>query len=295
MNDQDKKEKAKEEKRISISEEENKVKECPHCHTVNESDARFCAECGYDFAGARRCPKCGAKIVSPNADICEECGEWLLEGKCKFCYADIEEGQTYCPECGNPVAGIVCPQCGRLSYFDFCKYCNIPLTATAKKMQEEIKNNPAEQELLNLLESYTPVKSKGISPDEDELLKMKEYIEKVNKKEKKKKVSTPLFSEKQKENIKALDQKANDEIQRREEEKRRREEEQRKQEEEQKKLQLLLTQMRNVKFTTNQDARRYFSVRRPRGAKGWLCNCCSVLHDSPSDCGDPSQGGTWII
>jgi len=289
------KEKKEEKKKYYPSEEEKEGKECPNCGTINKLDARFCEECGYDFSGERHCPKCGAK-VSPNADICETCGEWLLEGKCKFCYADIEEGATYCSECGNPVAGIVCPQCGKLSYFDFCKNCNIPLTSAAKKMTEDIKNDPKEQELLNLLESYIPEEVKEVSSEKEELLKMKAYIEKVNKKVKKKKTFTPLFSEKQKKNIKEIDKMADKEIKRQEEEKRRQEEERiRIEEEKRKKLEELLNQMQNRKFSSNQDARRYYSSHRPKNPRGWQCNFSGMIHDCPEECADPWQGGHWLI
>lgn len=271
-------EKSKEEKKKIPAEEKKEGKECPNCHSINETDAKFCAECGYDFTGGGRCPKCGAKIISPNADICEVCGEWLLEGKCKFCYADLEEGVTFCAECGNPVAGIVCPQCGKLSYFDFCKYCNTPLTAMAQKMIEKVKNFPQEQ-----VEKFSSnqearayfmaqkflmvgVEIEVAKQDKtDEMVKLKEYIAKVEKKEKK--AYTPLFSEKQREAIKAGGKIAANEIERQEEERRRQEEERRRREEEERR-------------------------KRP---SGWLCNAFGNIHpDGPCDCADPSQGGHWV-
>jgi hypothetical protein len=269
------------------SEEEKEGKECPNCHSINETGARFCAECGYDFSGSRKCPKCGAK-VSTNADICEVCGEWLLEGICKFCYADLEEGAIYCPECGNPVAGIVCPKCGKLSYFDFCKHCNTPLTAIAKKMLEDIKNDPQEQEFLHLFESVVPQETEEISTEKEELRRMKEYIEKVEQSEKKKKTYRPLFSEKQKESIKTLGKAADEEVKRQEEERK-------KQEEEKQKLQALLYQMRNKTFSTNQDARRYYSAHKPIYTLGWCCNFTGTIHPCPEDCAEPWHGGYWVV
>ncbi len=273
------KEKEKEKRKILPSEEEKEGKECPNCHFINETEAKFCAECGYDLSTGEKCPKCGAKIVSPYADICEVCGEWLLEGKCKFCYADLEEGATYCAECGNPVAGIICPQCGRLSYFDFCKFCNTPLTHIAYKMIERVKANPEEK-----IEKFTTnqearayfmaqkfvmmgveVKEKKEEDKAEELLKMKEYIEKVKKKQKKK-TYTPLFSEKQIQDILSSGKEAEKEIQRQEEERRRKEEERRRRQEEE----------------------------RRRRLRGWVCYCCHVLHSSPADCGCPYAGGYWV-
>jgi hypothetical protein len=271
-------EKKKKEGKFYPIQEEKEGKECPNCHSINDPEIKFCADCGHDFSVRRQCPKCSAKIISPNADICEVCGEWLLEEKCKFCYADIKEGQLYCSECGNPVAGIVCSQCGRLSYFDFCKFCNSPLTATAQKMIEKVKETPEvqikkfssnqEARTYFMAQKHLMV-SKEIEDAEqkksDELLKMKVYIEKAEKGEKKKKTFVPLFSDKQKESIKSIDKIVDKEIKRQEEERRRQEEERRRQEEEMRK-------------------------RRPRG---WLCNAYNALHPGgPNECADPSQGGT---
>ena len=288
-----KEEKKKEEKKIFPSEEEKEGKECPNCSAVNELEAKFCAECGYNFEGVKNCPKCGAKIISPNADICEVCGKWLLEGKCKFCYADIEEGATYCAECGNSVAGIVCPQCGKLSYFDFCKLCNIPLTVEAKKMVEKVKNTPSKedekfssnqearryfmaQKYLMINEQIEIVQGDKKS----ELLMMKAYIEKVEK-GKKKKTYTPLFSEKQKESIKSIEKIVDKEIERQEEERKRQEEERRRQEEERRRQE--------------EERRRREEEEERKRLKGWLCNAYGCLHpDGPCGCADPSQGGHWV-
>jgi len=305
----------KKKEKKGFKEEKKEGKECPKCHTINALEARFCEECGYDFSGERHCPKCGAK-VSPNADICEVCGAWLLEGKCKFCYADLEEGATYCPECGNPVAGIVCPKCGNLSYFDFCKYCNTPLTDRAKKTIEEVKNDPQKKKLLDAFKDYEQglinsekaneilretkdikfssnqearrffmalrppeivegSEKEKIVTEKEELLKMKAYIEKVDKKERKKKTFTPLFSERQKRSIKEMDKMADEEIKRQEEEKRRQEEERRKRQEE--------------------ERRRREEEKRRRRPKGWVCNFTGTLHPTPNDCAEPSLGGYWVI
>jgi len=232
-----KEEKKKEEKKIFPSEKEKEGKECPNCSAVNELEAKFCAECGYNFEGVKNCPKCSAKIISPNADICKLCGEWLLEGKCKFCYADIEEGATYCAECGNLLREIVCPKCGQLSSFDFCPNCGTPLTPKAEEVYNKMKNEMREAKISILFKNitYTVEEKEEVKSHEEELLKMKKYIEKVENKKKKKKTFTPLFSDKQKADIKEMDKKTEEEIKRQEEEKRKREEAERKKHEEIKK------------------------------------------------------------
>jgi len=230
-----KEEKKKKEKKVYIPEEEKGGKECPNCHAINELEAKFCAECGYNFEGAKNCPKCGAKILSPNADICEVCGEWLLQGKCKFCYADIEEGAVYCGECCNLLMEITCPKCKKLSHFEFCEYCGNPLTPRAKKVFKNINNDSKEFKGVNFFENSNSFEVKNNISKNKELVKMKAYIKKVEKKEKKKEAYTPLFSEKQKESIKSIEKIIDKEMERQEEERKRQEEERRKKEEEIKK------------------------------------------------------------
>lgn len=317
--------KSKEQKKFDYQkkEEEQEGKECPVCGTMNDINALYCEECGYSFSGEKHCPKCGAKISVPNADICEVCGEWLIEHKCKFCYADLEEGAKFCSECGNPIEGIICPKCNQLSYFDFCKTCDIPLTESAKKLIEESKNNPQEKEFFQLIEDFSPIEhfdnleikkiteeSKETVSEKEELLKLKSYIEKVDQQQKKPKEYKPLFTEKQKESIKNLNKIAKQEIQRQEEERKRREEEERRRKEEErrkkeeekrkkieakKKLEEYLNNMQYLTFPSNQEARRYFRAHKPPKVIGWICNCCGVLHRYPEECWGAYMGGRWII
>lgn len=275
----------------------NKEKEgngCPQCGELNETGAKFCAECGNNIYPERQCTSCKSR-VSPNADICESCGEWLLKDKCKFCYADLEEGQVYCGECGNSVEGIRCPKCTNLSYFDFCKSCNIPLTEAARKSKEDFLNDPASQELLNLIESSGKEVEEISVSEQKELLKMKAYMAKVEKKGKKV-VYVPLFSDNQKESIFQMGEKAEKEIKRIEDEKRRKEEEERRKKEEAKqKLEEAMRQMGQRTFSSNQDARKFFSSRKPLNARGWVCNYADATHDYPEECCEPWHGGYWVI
>jgi hypothetical protein len=227
-----KEEKKKKEKKVYLPEEEKEGKECPNCHAINELEAKFCAECGYNFEEFKVCPYCGKKIEK-NADICKFCGEWLLEGKCKFCYADIEEGAVYCGECGNLLIEITCPKCGKLSHFEFCEYCDNPLTPRAEKAFENIKDGIKEFKGLNFFENSSSLEVKDNIFKDKELVRMKKYIEKVE--HKKKKAFTPLFSDKKKKSIMKIGTKADEEIIRQEEERIRREEERRKHEEKQRK------------------------------------------------------------
>ncbi|MEW6608799.1 MAG: zinc ribbon domain-containing protein [bacterium] len=267
--------------------------ECPECGRENELEAKFCEECGYDLLGGRRCPKCGATI-SENADICEACGEWLLEGQCKFCYAPFEEGAKFCAECGNPVNGIECPQCHNLSYFDFCKYCDTPLTKQAVQTIEDLKNL---EEIYLLKQALEPEQEPTItSPERIELEKMKEYQQKFEQPEVRRKAFT-LFS---KEEIATLDTR----IQQIQEEKKVQEEKEKRTRSE------VLEKMQQKNFTNNQEARRFFGALKvllPMTVKknvrkkvskptGWLCNAYNCLHpEGPQGCSNPAPGGKWIF
>lgn len=221
---------------------------CPKCHYANETGATFCEECGASLHQPAPCPHCGAP-ARPRADICEVCGEWLLKGQCKFCYAPIDDDEVFCGECGNPVAGIQCAKCGKLSIFDFCKTCGIPLSVQAKQMVQETAMNPASQEIALLFEQISgigaPISTSDIEtvqitidpistrmPHEDQALQLKAYREashiSVNE-HKPKSATKTLFSSHQKKRISQL----NEEVAQ-EEERRRIEEERRKQEEERK-------------------------------------------------------------
>ena len=63
-------------------------------------------------------------------------------GRCTFCGAHMEPGETICEECGMPVDGVICPQCGTRNYRTFCCRCNAPLTKAAQRAVEKAKNDP---------------------------------------------------------------------------------------------------------------------------------------------------------
>jgi ribosomal protein L40E len=147
--------------------EQNAVS-CPHCGASIPDDALFCPECGADLNHPAFCPNCGAK-TSPGADICEVCKTWLLEGQCKFCYAQLPPDAEFCPECGNPKDGIQCPHCGALSIFDFCPKCGKPLTEGAAQALQLAKNDPDAQAVVEAVEQSVKI--------EAELAELKALIE----------------------------------------------------------------------------------------------------------------------
>lgn len=190
---------------------------CPQCKHVNDASAAFCAECGQPVQIKTPCQFCGTPMYGKQ-NICEFCGEWLLEGKCRFCEADIDEGQLYCSDCGNLQKSIQCPGCGKDSGFEVCLNCGTPLTPTAK---EFFAGLPASLSGVLSASSVTTASHepsaapKLASPDQnDELLALKEYKEKLSPSLSdhstfvKPRKSATLFNDSQKDSIKNLDQEA---------------------------------------------------------------------------------------
>jgi membrane protease subunit (stomatin/prohibitin family) len=84
--------------------QQQQVKPCPKCGTMNPVTTKFCGNCGADTtapAGAKPCIKCG-KPVAPGLKFCGECGSPQVL-KCPDGH-DVPGGMKFCPECGKPVA-----------------------------------------------------------------------------------------------------------------------------------------------------------------------------------------------
>ena len=96
------------------------------------------------------CPNCGSPI-DIDADYCEACHIYIKRDVCSFCGAHLDGMEGFCPECGNPLGGIVCPVCHTMNDFAFCKQCGTPLTDDARAMKEQIKAMPEYKELMELV------------------------------------------------------------------------------------------------------------------------------------------------
>ena len=121
---------------------------CPHCGSVNEPGAMFCASCGNPM-GKVTCPNCGAEL-DPDADFCETCRHYIRKDVCSFCGAHLSGNEAFCPECGCPRGGIVCPTCHTLNDFSFCKQCGTPLTEEAHMLLDRVKELPEYKEMQKL-------------------------------------------------------------------------------------------------------------------------------------------------
>lgn len=275
----------------------------------NKSDAQFKQETNEkDFQNSpnnknnltenfRKCPNCGWN-VSGTADICENCGEWLLKGQCNFCYAKIELGQKFCSECGNPPEGIICGTCGEISHFDFCAHCNIPLTQQAYETIELLKITVEFQSLLQVDDKSELKTDDNIHPDNSLENKFKDDIYKVPESKSPKtnfftlniRAKTSIEN-----NIRSLEQSRHNIS----------EEEHRISLQKQKERDAikLLEEIRNKTFSSNQEARKFYGalkillprVIEKKNPVGWTCNAYDVTHsDGPQGCADPSRGGTWV-
>ena len=98
--------------------------------------------------GAGLCPVCGA--VLPQGADCENCRKYVKNDVCSFCGAIFDGDGAYCPECGSPRGGIVCPECHTLNEFAFWKKCGFPLTAEAKEQLEYLHHTPEFKHLQQL-------------------------------------------------------------------------------------------------------------------------------------------------
>ena len=303
---------------------------CSSCGYWNTGLASFCADCGAFLRTPATCPKCSAAVL-PDADICEACGSWLLEGLCTFCAAPVAESQAYCGNCGNPAAGIACPRCGQSSIFDFCGTCAIPLSNQARELARAAALDPAQQKLATLLGELHELQNdpqtvadigkdhrNTMGADDDQLRKMKLARAPLPA------PSTPqyaiaqsksLFSDEQKKRISLLGEQIikEEERQRLEKERLRLEAERKRLEQEERRRRLqeeinqALSRLAGKTFSSSQDARRFFmsmvsalpeeamQAVNAAGRLRWRCHAYSNEHDSPAGCADPSQGGVWLI
>lgn len=230
------------------------------------------------------CPSCGHPTKA-GADICENCGAWLLEGLCTFCYAELESGAAFCHECGNPTKGVACHSCGKLSIFDFCTHCNLPLTVQARESMEELSQSleramqriEKEMSLSDALESKAEVHE---GEQDKQAFSWDRFLEKNLDnlvKEKKEELKRKTDEEKKEELMQAVLEKALEEIQ-------------------------------HQTFSDQQTARRHYGALKvllptitlvkvkKKITLGWRCYAFDVVHPhGPQECAEPHRGGEWIF
>ena len=233
-----------------------------------------------DMAMMTQCPNCGAEI-DIDTDYCEACHIYIKRDTCSFCGAHLTGMEGFCPDCGNPLGGIVCPTCYTMNDFAFCKQCGTALTDEAKAMLEQVQKMPEHQKLKQLVKEwielekiipYTSEKDKekerqnnelrrrvltllaedtGISAPSINPLKSKRIPNNVLKKQK-----TDLLME----------------------------------------LSKALAKLETMPTAKPSQARNFAMATKPAGVKlGWVCNYKHALHSSPCGCAKPQMGGKWVV
>jgi len=249
------------------------------------------------------CPNCGTNVASA-ADLCEKCGEWLLKGKCNFCYGDVVPDQKFCAKCGNSPHGIVCKDCGVVSHFDFCPQCHKPLTEMATDAIKEIKQSKEFQELMSIQKEEAPPQE-GISDQSQQEVAQVEADSRTLEKQAPTRsfVLNDASHGRLEQNIRAIEEsrgavvnaatKLQVDKQEREAQKQKKEAQ----------VLRLLEEAKQKKFANNQEARRFFgalmitlpAVITSKVPIGWHCNAYGCTHpDGPQGCANPSAGGTWL-
>ena len=243
--------------------------QCPHCGTVNDPDALFCASCGNPI-GMTSCPNCGAP-VEPDADFCETCRHYIRTDVCSFCGAHLTGQEAFCPECGSPRGGIVCPVCHTLNDFSFCKQCGTPLTDEARQMMEMIREQPEYKEM----EMTLPYNSERDILLDQKNIKLRERVLKLLAEDRG--IANPVIPEPRNKRMSKEEYNA-------------------KRQERLDKLTAILEKMAQTPQPKPAQVRNYAMACKPQGVRlAWERNFKPALHSSPCGCAKPQMGGKWII
>ncbi|MBL7737569.1 MAG: hypothetical protein JNL51_19065 [Chitinophagaceae bacterium] len=239
-----------------------------------------------------QCPSCSTP-VKPGADICESCGQWLLEGKCNFCYADFKRDQKFCSACGNPPAGITCKNCGTLSHFDFCPKCNTALSKKAAPALKALLDSPEIQLLKELRRAADARRPADKASPANQLQQLNAYLNSSQKSPK-----SPLnpfgFTGDNKDFSEELENSRQSMIQIGEENRAK---------EDDAELKIKIKELQEKAFSDNQSARLYYTsiklmlpeLKSCSVFLGWKCNYANFIHYlGPSDCACPGMGGHWV-
>lgn len=252
--------------------------QCPHCGTVNDPDAMFCASCG-EAIGITTCPNCGAPI-DPDADFCETCRHYIRKDVCSFCGARLTGHEAYCPECGSPRGGIVCPVCNTLNDFSFCKQCGTPLTDEAHQLLEQLKQTPEYKEMqllaseIQRLDMTLPYSSEREKLRDQKNIKLRERVLTLLAEDRGNThpVIPPSSKRMSKEEYEAKKQEHVD------------------------RLAEILERMAQQPQPQPAKVRNYAMACKPQGVRlAWECNFKHALHSSPCGCAKPQMGGKWIL
>jgi len=263
------------------------------------------------------CPNCGATVPS-GKELCPECGHPLHTGVCTYCGSPMEDGDRFCPECGGPRQGITCPKCGTLNFRSFCRKCNAPLDELAAEEMNRAQKDPVFIRMVQLAQQMAKLeeriiqaaKSEGQSQREEPVADFSQAAE-LTEEEKKlmaqykqmmeqlgiPPVETPVAKPAEQAATPRTRQKLEVGGSQEELEALRAEYSRNLQE-----MNELMSQLIPDPGCAPQIQRNYYSARKlpvittvvHRERVAWVCNLCGCHHSQPSECADPSLGGTWI-
>ncbi len=217
----------------------------------------------------------------------------------------MEADSAFCPECGNPRTGIVCPGCRTLNFRSFCRKCNTPLNAQAQEALAEARKDPKVQQVIAIVRELAELEAFILSPPEAgaappeipelsaencELINQyKELLaafrgQELQEKAEEKPVETsetapkpkPVFSV----NIVS------------------KEEAMKKYREKVAEMQEMLVSMTPDANLTPQLQRDYYSARKIKVQEPnrlyWVCYAYDCCHDYPNECSKPWKGGRYM-
>ncbi len=228
----------------------------------------------------RLCPDCATPIPG-GAELCPGCGTYVERGHCSFCDFELEEDDVFCPECGNPRAGIVCYQCGTLNFRSFCSNCNTPLNELAEEALDDSAADPAFVRMQSLAVTLNEIdhalSNRGSTPS----AKPDAFVNNLLTQYDDLLTSTMPSREK-----KTAPHKVDKAVLY----------EQKVQE-----MQRIMDGLKPEEGETPQMQRNYYSARslpneriQPGHVVGWECNYCRCVHRYPGECVYKELGGRWI-
>lgn len=219
--------------------------------------------------------------MDPDADFCEVCHHYIRKDICSFCGAFLSGNEAYCPECGSPRGGLVCPTCHSLNDFAFCKKCGTALTDEARMLVKEMQQNPDYQEMMEIVQDYTklenalPYNSERDIIREQENIKLRERVLTLLAKDEG--IENPVITKPESKRM------TKEEL---EERKAMRV----------KMLSAILDKMAVPTTASPAKARNYAMASKPVGVRlAWVCNYKHAMHSSPCGCAKPQMGGKWVI
>lgn len=268
-------------------------------------DDQFCGDCGNELG--RDCPACGHHVGL--GDFCEACGHWMHEGKCRFCYAVLPDGASFCEDCGGNQAGLVCARCNTRSFFDFCGPCGTALSERAlaslqmpaavqpaladalAEMQaaQQAAQSLADEPVLRAPTAPAPAKPRLLSGGLAQTLRTID-------------TSAPAAVVAPGPQMRTeVDQDAQHSQAAFEQIKTRRLSMSERLRAARQRVQQLMEEAGRRTFEDGQQARVHFMGLRQRliddgyVPRAWRCNRYSCEHPAPNDCGAPQFGGVWLI